>query len=54
MILSIEIHNSETEKSYFITKKDGRLWLENEDEEGGVIAENQLYQVFDEYFTKEL
>lgn len=52
MMMSLEIKNDE--HSYFLTVKDGRIWLENEEEESLVVPEMQLYQAIDNYFRKEL
>ena len=49
-MISIEIRNDEIEHSYFLTLKDGQLFLENSDEESVVVSEMSLYQVIDEYF----
>lgn len=54
MIVSLQITNDETKRSYYLTQKDGRLYLENEDEEGMVITEAQLFDILDEYFRKKL
>lgn len=53
MIHSITITNNETEQLYHITKT-GHIWIENQDEEGLVITEPQLYSLLDQYFKAEL
>lgn len=50
MIHSLTITNDETEQCYHIIEKDGRIWLENQDDEGMGITETQLFEIIDEYF----
>lgn len=54
MILSIKITDDETEKSYFVTQKDGRLWVENGGEEGMGVSEAELFEIIDKWFSREL
>ena len=54
MIVSLQSTDDETDRSYYLTQKDGRLFLENEEEEGMGITEMELYQIFDDFFRKEL
>jgi hypothetical protein len=54
LIISFQIASDKVERSYYLTQKDGRVWLENEVEEGMVITEVQLFKILDKYFRKEL
>ena len=54
MIYSLQIRNNELEQSYWITEKNGLIWLENQDDEGMIVTENQLFKIIDTYFKREL
>ena len=54
MIISFQIASDKAERSYYLTQKDGRLYLENDAEEGMVITETQLFNILDGYFKREL